>query len=133
MKECIVAVATEDGKTLMERHFGDADRFVLFLLSKDGVVPLQEIMNTVEEEDESLHADPEKARGIAGLLKQAGVRVAVSRVFGPNIKRIRKQFVCVITDGPEIPEALRLVAGHFEAIVQEWDKGESRGHLVLRG
>ena len=59
--------------------------------------------------------------------------MAVSRVFGPNIKRIRKQFVCVITDGPEIPEALRLVAGHFEAIVQEWDKGESRGHLVLRG
>jgi len=84
-----VAFATDDGKTFMGRHFGDARFYDIYELDEDQASFIKRIENTVDEE-EDVHADPKKAKGISTLLLDEKVAVVVSKIFGPNIKRIKK-------------------------------------------
>jgi predicted Fe-Mo cluster-binding NifX family protein len=124
------AFATDDGAEFMDRHFGDANYFDIYDITGPSWIKVKRIDNTTEE-DEGVHADPRKAGGITGLLKAEGVQVAVSKVFGPNIARIKKHFVCVRMDDPTVGESLRRLSDHGETIREEWQKGEERGFLDL--
>ena len=77
------------------------------------------------------HADPEKARGVAGVLKDHRVRAAVYRFFGPNIERIRKHFVCVIVKVKTLEEGIALVQANFGRVLEEWEKGAERSPVDL--
>lgn len=125
-----VAVATDDGVSLMDRHFGDAGFFEVFDVHPDGCEALCRVLNDTEEEDG--HADPKKAGGIMAILGSHGVQVAVSRFFGPNIKRIRKRFVCVLTRHRDVTGCLDQIRAHLMLVATEWDNGEERGFLDMR-
>ncbi|NOR46245.1 MAG: dinitrogenase iron-molybdenum cofactor biosynthesis protein [Candidatus Delongbacteria bacterium] len=124
--DLITAFATDDGKIFMDRHFGDANYYDIYKISASGMEFIKRIDNTTEEEDEEIHADPKKAKGISGLLKKEKVQVVVSKVFGPNIKRIKKNFVCIIMSKKDISESIIHIQQRFDAIVKEWNKGEER-------
>ena len=126
------AFATDDGKRFNNRHFGDADRYAIYEIGKDGYRFVEKIENSSTEESGEVHADPEKARSVASLLLERDVNTAVSRIFGPNIKRMRKRFVCLLMDDMPLEKAAELVREHFEAIEVEWQKGEERGHIRLK-
>ena len=130
MERLRIAVATDDGDIIMRRHFGDAAFFEIFELSASGYDLVGRVTNNVGEEEG--HADPKKAKGISGILKKQGVQVALSRVFGPNIKRIKKHFVCVLTGHDVISEGLDVLVRHYPEILAEFEKGEQRGFLVWR-
>jgi len=53
------AFATDDGKTFMERHFGDALFYDIYEFEDDKALFVKRIENTVPEEEE-VHADPRK-------------------------------------------------------------------------
>ncbi|MBU8891401.1 MAG: hypothetical protein KOO66_01380 [Bacteroidales bacterium] len=127
-----VAFATDDGKTFMDRHFGDAEYYDVYEISENDWEFKKRIKNTTEEDDESIHADPEKAKGIAGLFKGENIQVLVSKVFGPNIKRIKKKFVCVLMNNNSIPESIKSLHQSIQIIDKEWSKGEDRSHLNLK-
>lgn len=114
----------------MGRHFGDAQFYEVFELSPSGFTGVCRIMNNVDERE--AHAAPKKARGIAGILAVQGVQVAAAKVFGPNIKRIQKQFVCVLVSHDEIHSALHVMVRRFPEILAELDRGEGRGVLDWR-
>jgi len=126
------AFATDDGTSFISRHFGDAELFVVYEIDDGEIHFVKNIKNTSEDEREEVHADPEKARGIAALLKQEQVNTVVSRVFGPNIKRIRKQFVCVLLGDIPISEAVAVIQANKSAIQEEWLKGSERTHINLK-
>ena len=130
MEKLRIAVATDDGERFVARHFGDAEYYDVYDLTPDGSEFVLRVPNHTEEEDG--HADPTKAKGIAGLLRQQGVQVALTRVFGPNIKRIKSKVVCVLTAFEEVAKGIEMAQGNFEAIVAEWEKGEDRSFLDLR-
>ena len=132
MNKVKIALATDDGETFMGRHFGDSKLYKIYELGPESAEYLKTIDNTVDEEEE-VHADPKKAQGIAQLLKQEGVQVVASKVFGPNIKRIKKKFVCIVIGEDELDTGLQEVQNNFAKVVAEWDKGQQRKHLVLRG
>ena len=131
MNELIVAVATDNGENFMDRHFGDAHYFDIYKLSKTSINFIKRIENKIEEQ-EDIHADPEKAKGVAGLLKEEDVTVVVSKIFGPNIQRIRKKFVCVIMNDETIKAALDRIPHNWDTIQEEWGKGADRHHCILR-
>ena len=56
-----VAFATDDGKTFMSRHFGDAEYYYIYEINKENAEFIKKINNTTEEE-EDIHADPTKAK-----------------------------------------------------------------------
>jgi len=125
-----VAFATDDGKTFMGRHFGDARFYDIYELDGDQASFIKRIENTVDEE-EDVHADPKKAKGISTLLLDEKVTVVVSKIFGPNIKRIKKKFVCIVVRDDEIDVGLKKICNNIEKIYIEWEKGKERKHILL--
>ena len=123
--DLITAFATNNGTTFMDNHFGDANYYDIYKISASNSEFIKRIDNTVDIEEES-HADPKKAKGISGLLKSEGIQVVVSKVFGPNIKRIKKNFVCIITSKEDISQSITHIQQRFDAIAKEWEKGEER-------
>ena len=130
MKRMRLAVATDDGKHFMGRHFGDAEFFEIFEFSESGYEIVGRVTNDLDEEEG--HADPRKAKGIAGILREQGVQVAAARIFGPNIKRIKKHFVCVLTGHEKICDCLELLMRDYPEILAEFEKGGERGFLDWR-
>ncbi len=125
--EFITALATDDGKTFVDRHFGDARFYHLYTVDRDGANFLKVVPNTAPEE--TGHADPRKAGGIAKLLKAEKVNVLATRVFGPNLKRVRKKFVCVILECHAFSDGLNFLSAHIDTIAATWEQGEERTHL----
>lgn len=131
MDRFLAAVATDNGGKFIDCHFGDARYFDIYEMNRSSALFKKRIENAVNE-GENFHADLEKARGIAGLLKRENVIVVISKIFGPNIKRIRKNFVCVIMNDESIKDALDRIIRNWDTIITEWQKGTERKHCVLR-
>jgi len=131
MNNMMVAVATDNGEKFIDRHFGDAKYYDIYKLTNTNALFIKRIENVIEEQ-EAVHANPEKAKGVAGLLKKENVTVVISKIFGPNIKRIRKNFVCVIMNDESIKDALERLIYNWALIVTEWEKGAERNHCILR-
>lgn len=126
MQSLVVAFATDDGKGFMDRHFGDAKFYELYRIDERSSEYIGRLINTTEEDDEEIHADPKKAGGIVALLRQSHVQVVVSKIFGPNIKRIRKRFVCVLMNDAEISLGIERIQNHYAEILDAWNEGEER-------
>ena len=77
MKKFKIAFATDNGETFVSRHFGDAKFYDIYEMVEGSIEFVKRISNTVDEEEE-VHADPKKAKGISGLLLKEGVTVVVS-------------------------------------------------------
>ena len=125
------AFATGDGKSFTNRHFGDNEYYYIYDISESESRFIKRINNTTVNIEEKVHADPGKAMGVSGLLKKENVKVVVSKVYGPNIKRIRKNFVCVLMNNT-ISDSINIIMENFNDISDEWEKGEGRKHINLR-
>ena len=130
MKKLKVAFATDDGKTLMGRHFGDAELYYIYEINIENAEFIKKISNTTEDE-EDVHADPKKAGSITKLLKQEKVQVVVSKIFGTNIKRIKKKFVCILIKEKSIESGIEIIKKNILAITEQLDLGEDRLYLSL--
>ena len=130
MQKLKAAFATDDGKTFMGRHFGDADFYDIYAIDAEQSDFIKRISNTVDE-DEETHADPQKAKGISKLLLDEDVSVVVSKIFGPNIKRIKKKFVCILIKENSIENSIEIIKKNLLIITEEWDKGKGRYFLKL--
>lgn len=129
MVKFITAVATDDGKTFMDRHFGDAGFYNVYEISSTEAKFIKKINNTTEDDDG--HGDPHKAKGVTGMLKKEGVNMAVSKVFGPNLKRIKKKFLCVLFKEGNIEDSIKKLQENFPDLAVEWAKGEERSFIRL--
>lgn len=129
MKELTIAFASDDGKNFMDRHFGDSDFYYIYKYEAGRFSFMKKISNNTEEEDG--HADPVKAGNIGSLLKKEGVNITVSKIYGPNIKRIKKKFVCIVAKDKSIESAKEKIVSNITKIIEEWEKGEQRAHLQL--
>ncbi len=130
MEKLKVAFATDDGKTFMSRHFGDAEYYYIYEIDNENTEFIKKISNTTEEE-EDVHADPKKAKSIAKLLRQEQVQTLVSKIFGPNIVRIKKKFVCILIKENSIENSIEIIKNNLPIIAKEWEMGEERNFLRL--
>jgi predicted Fe-Mo cluster-binding NifX family protein len=126
-----ITFATDDGKSFMDRHFGDSKYYDIYEISETDSKFVKRIKNTTEEDNEEIHADPKKAKGVSQLFKKEDVKVLVSKVFGPNIKRIKTKFVCVLMNSA-ISESIESIQQNIDLINDEWEKGEGRNYLNLK-
>ena len=127
----IAAAATDDGVNTIDRHFGDALQYSIYKITSQDICLMKTIKNDSGVEEE-VHADPRKASGVAGLLQNENVNTVVSRAFGPNIKRIKKKFVCVIVNEEKIDTAIDRVQKEIRKIEDEWEKGSERNYLRIK-
>lgn len=126
-----IACATDDEKELSRDHFGSAKVYLIYELDfETGQTSfLERIENTTEEERG--HGDPIKAKGVSELMK--GIHVLVGLTMGPNIARIRKNFVPVISRKKDIKETLKRLNKKLANIKSERAKatGEDRSSIII--
>ncbi|PIS29673.1 MAG: dinitrogenase iron-molybdenum cofactor biosynthesis protein [Candidatus Marinimicrobia bacterium CG08_land_8_20_14_0_20_45_22] len=130
MEKILVAFATDNGKEFMSRHFGDANFYDIYAINEHSADFVKRIENVVGEEE--IHADPKKSKGITELLEKENVKVVVSKIFGPNILKIKKKFVCILMNDESLDESMDRLCKNIRLVMEEWGKGEDRKHLVLR-
>ena len=127
MEKLIIAFATDDKEQFTKEHFGEAKEYLIYEISKTDSKLIETIANVSPEE--KMHGDPNKAKGVASLLKPLGVKVLISKAFGRNIVRQQQKFVVILSNTELIEEAIKNIQNNFNDIVAEWQKGETRDYL----
>ena len=113
MEKFIIAFASNDGEQFNVEHFGDSNYYHIYEINEVEATFIKTIENNTKNIVEEVHADPNKANGVSKMLKNHGVKVVVSKVFGPNIKRINKKFVCIIFKNSNLQESIIAVKDYF--------------------
>ncbi|MEJ2545611.1 MAG: NifB/NifX family molybdenum-iron cluster-binding protein [Calditrichaceae bacterium] len=131
MEKLVVIFATDNGKSYMDRHFGDAEYFDLYEINQGDVHFIKRIKNVISNTEDK-HVSEQKAVGIAGLFKNDGVHVLVSKKFGANINKMKTKFVCILMNEQHISDSVKTIQQEYDRIVAEWDNGESRHYLNFK-
>jgi len=103
-----------------EKHFGDADKYIIYEHDSKELVFVDEIENIKKDIDENKeHGSSKKGNEIINFLKGFEVKVLVSMQFGKNIKMIDKHFVPIIVSHPNLKEAIRVIEENTNYIQKE--------------
>ncbi len=128
------AIGTDDHKTIKSNdHVGKSAYFQIFEYFEGNLAFRETRENPKYKEDETkVHGDPGKAKATASAL--AGVDVLVGKLMGPNIVRLKNQFVCAIVRQKEIADVVDVIKNNICAIVHEKNKkdGRERRGLILK-
>ncbi|HHE45937.1 MAG TPA: 4Fe-4S dicluster domain-containing protein [Candidatus Moranbacteria bacterium] len=129
-KKIVFAIGTDDGKTLKEdNHVGMSVYYSIYEYANGKLDFKERRKNIKYEENEKLeHGDPNKARKVSSVLK--GVDVIVGKRIGPNIARIKKQFVPTVIRTNSIKKALEIIKENIAKIIIEKDKKERVGIIL---
>jgi len=125
-----VAFATDDGKNFVNKHYGDAEYYLIYEISETEVNFIEKRHNTTDENDEAFHGDPKKAGKIGNIMK--GIQILCNKQFGTNIVRMTKKFLPILFDINDIEEAIKILKTRFPEIEEAWNLGENRKHLSFR-
>lgn len=130
----IIAIGTDDHKTIKSNdHVGQSVYFQIFEYSEGNLVLKETRENFKYKEDETrTHGDPGKAKATASVL--TGVDVLVGKIMGPNIVRLKNQFVCAIIREKDIAAAMDIIKANICVIVQEKNKraGKEKSGIILK-
>ena len=129
MEKLIIAFATDDKLNLTTEHFGEAKEYLVYEITKTEYTLVETVGNKSPEE--KMHGDPNKAKGVAHLLKPYNVQVLVNKAFGKNITRMKQQFVVILANSASIKETITSIQLQFGSIITEWENNEDRNHLRI--
>jgi len=115
----IVAMGTDDKKSLTKEHFGDAEYFAIYEVDADGWKLIEYRENRSPEE--KMHGDPKKAGSIMQQMK--GCDILLGHAMGPNFIRMRDEspFLPVISRKRDIEEALSLLLDRYDFITSAFE------------
>ena len=117
-----IALGVNENKEFSNRHYGDSNFFLIYELIEDKFQFKEERINTKFKEEK--HGSEKKAQHIASQLPQ--VPILVAKVFGPNIVKMRKKYVPVITRLNSVERTIKKLDTMFDklsmAIKKEGDK-----------
>lgn len=102
-----LACGTDNETEFTNEHFGSSKYFLIYefdLETKD-LRFLKRIENSTQEEEK--HGDIKKAKSVSELL--GNVSVFVANRYGPNIKRIKRRFIPIISREKNIEKTLNKV------------------------
>jgi predicted Fe-Mo cluster-binding NifX family protein len=127
-----LACGTDNETEFSNEHFGSSKYFLIYdfdLETKD-LRFLKRIENSTQEEEE--HGDIKKAKSVSELLKSVFVLVAFR--YGPNIIRIKKRFIPIISREKNIEKTLNKVKLYSNKIKSEIEKenGIDKGIIYIK-
>ncbi|NOR65196.1 MAG: hypothetical protein GQ468_04195 [Candidatus Scalindua sp.] len=107
--EMRIVFALNNAGEFEKKHFGDADRYHIYLFDNGRLNLLYEEVNPYKSMDKtSAHGTKTKADRIIKFLKKKDVKVLVSMRFGKNIKLIINHFIPVEVK-EETPEKVKTI------------------------
>ncbi len=125
------AFAVNHSDVFEAKHFGDADKYLMYEYADDDLKFVSEQINTVKTLDEEPHhGSGKKGNAIINLLKENEVKVLVSRQFGKNIKMVNQHFIPVIISSDTVENTLAVLIKHIKWIIDEL-KNKSTGYKLF--
>lgn len=125
------AFAVNNDNQFEKKHFGDADKYLIYLQEKDKLVLSSDEANSFKLLDEEVeHGSKQKGKAIIEFLKSKGVNVLVSQQFGRNIKMINAHFIPVIISSEKPDEVIQILSRQLHWIEDEWQqKNQTSSYL----
>jgi ferredoxin len=129
-QDLLFAIGTDDDKTIKaDDHVGMSKYFQIWKYSKGDFTFKDKRENVKYKEDEErIHGDPGKAKATSSVL--TNIDVLVGKMFGPNIVRLNKKFVCAVIREAEIKKAPDIIKENINEIVEEYNKKERYGIIL---
>ncbi len=114
------AMAVNNAGHFEAKHFGDADKYLIFEWSMDELHFLKEVINIFKNLDEKQeHGLRKKGKAIIDSLQNLDVKVLVSKKFGKNIKMVNRYFIPVIVYTETAEEVSLILKKHIKWIEDE--------------
>ncbi len=116
------AFAVNKNNQFIKKHFGYADKYLIYKQIEDKIVLISEEINNFKLLDENLK---NKADDIIKFLKNKEVNVLVSMQFGKNINIVNEYFIPIIIYSEKIENATDILNKHLHWIKDEWNNSSS--------
>ncbi len=114
------AFAVNEQGDFQNKHFGDADKYIIYEYDSKRLVFIDEIENTKRDiDEETKHGSKIKGREITKYLKKFDVKVLISLQFGKNINIINKKFIPIIVLNSDINNTLKILEKNMIQIHEE--------------
>jgi predicted Fe-Mo cluster-binding NifX family protein len=118
--ELTIAFALNKKDQFEKGHFGDADKFNIYMLSEKSCKLISSENNRFKDIDENhIHGSKKKGQSIIQFLKEKNVSILVSKQFGANVKMIIKYFVPVIVYEESTEQVCNTLVKYFQWIHEE--------------
>lgn len=120
------AFAVNKANFFEKKHFGDADKYLIYEQHSDKLILISEETNTfklLDEEQE--HGSRRKGNAIINFLKGKKANALVSMQFCKNIKMINRHFIPVKVTVEHPDEIIGLIEKHLHWIQDEWERNSS--------
>lgn len=126
------AFAVNENGNFQKKHFGDADKYIIYEHDSKELVFIDEIENTKRDiDEETKHGSKLKGNEIIEYLKSYDVKVLVSMQFGKNIKMVDKHFIPVIVSHENVEEILKIIETNVKWINDE-AKNKDSDYMLFR-
>ncbi len=126
------AFAVNNDGDFQPKHFGDAEKYIIFEHDSKQLVFIDEILNTKKDiDEETQHGSKRKGTEIIEYLKSFDVKVLVSMQFGKNIKMIDKHFIPVIVSNEKVNEVVEIIETNVNWINDE-AKSKDSDYMLFR-
>lgn len=109
-----IAAGLNSDSLLHDGHFGDAPYYAVYSITSEGRLKFEESRPNPGFQ-QRMHGDPLKARSVAELLKD--VDVLLAHQVGPNVKRMKKQFVVLVARFRQPAYALEWAAANHATLL----------------
>ncbi len=120
------ALAVSNSNQFEARHFGDADKYLIYHLEDGQMVRSSEELNlfkTLDEEHE--HGSRKKGNAIIEHLKKLKVNALVSRQFGKNIRMVNQHFIPIKITKESPDEVIAVLNENLHWIQDELENASS--------
>ena len=98
-EKIIFAFAVTHQNNFGKKHFGDADKYLIYEATQNEMKFVEEKLNLTKNIDETAkpeHGSQKKGNAVIKFMKEKRVKVLVAKKFGKNIKMVNKCFIPVI-------------------------------------
>ncbi len=116
------AFAVNKANLFEKKHFGDAEKYLIYEQDSDKLVLISEEKNRfklLDEEHE--HGSRKRGNAIIDFLKKRNVNAIVSMQFGQNIGMINMNFIPIKISMEHPDEIIELIGKHLHWIEDEWE------------
>ena len=120
------AFAVNNENRFVKKHFGDADKYLIYTLESDKMIlSSEEINNSKLLDEKHEHGSKRKGNAIIKFLKERNVNVLVSTHFGKNINLVNKHFIPVKISLEQQDETIDILKKYQHWIKDEWENNSS--------
>lgn len=119
------SIATNEAGLLEEKHFGEADKFLIYDLVGEDLVLVGEEKNIIKHELGKDFDLKEHGPRIMEFLKDKDINILISMHFSDHVKRANEFFIPVIVSHRKPEDVVNSIKEHLYWIIEEWKKNPS--------